>query len=328
MVLEVNLWAYLLLFCLTCGQMVALLWAGGAVVGLSASPGRLTLGAVVGASYAVLVDLAGFGVVRVGLLNTWYVMIGVSLLCHAVTYWPLPSGRRLAALGSYYLLAVVGAGVAYAVYNLGARGWIPPLLATGSTLVAAELGWGVVQSWVWNRVLYLPIEVELLGRVVRVTALLDTGNRLTDPLTGQPVVILSSELRHELLPEEADRAVIASAGDPAEGVRLLSETSLAPRLRLIPYSTLGRENGLLVAFRADAVRLVDGGPGGDDAGGGGGKATLIAFHQQPLDPSGGYGALVHPSLLRTALAQASRRHGRLVLGHRLGVDTSLTRPGG
>jgi stage II sporulation protein GA (sporulation sigma-E factor processing peptidase) len=300
MVLEINLGAYLLLSGLVGGQMAVLLWAAGAAVGLKPATGRLVLGAVAGALYAVLADLAGFGVWPGGVLRTWYGVAAASLATYALVYWPQPTGRLLPSLGAYYLLAVIGAGAAYIPYNLGARGWVPPVVATGVILAGAELGWGVVQRWVWDRVAFLPIELELLGRRVRVTALLDTGNRLSDPLTGEPVVILGSDFREALLPPEAVEAAALAAQNPAAGVSLLAETALATRVRLVPYSTLGRDNGLLLSFRADAVRL----PGGE--GGPLAQAALVAFHSQPLDPAGGFGALVHPALLRAALAHASR----------------------
>lgn len=318
---EVNLAAYLLLSCLLCGQMMVLLWAGGAVVGLRPSPVRLVAGALGGTVYAALVDLAAFGVLsEAGFLSAWYVVLAVSLTTHAAVYWPLPAGRLLPALGAYYFLAVIGAGTAYAAYNLGARGWIPPLVSTAVILAAAELGWGVVQRWVWDRVVYLPLEIELLGRRARVTALLDTGNRLVDPLTGQPVIVLGPELGEVLLPPEAAAVVAAVADNPLDAANLLIDTPLASRLRLIPYSTLGTDNGLLLAFRADAVRLV---PHEPLEG-----ASLVAFHRQPLDPAGAYQALVHPALLRTTLARASRCQGRLVLRPGVEARRPVSRPGG
>ncbi|MGE5552432.1 MAG: sigma-E processing peptidase SpoIIGA [Betaproteobacteria bacterium] len=321
MVLEVNVGTYLLLFALIGGQMAVLLWAAGAVIGLRPGSARLGAGAVGGALYAILADLAGFGLLPLGCLRTWYGVFGAFLATHALVYWPLPAGRLLSSLGAYSLLAMLGAGAAYVPYNLGARGWVPPLVATGVTLAAAELGWGVVQRWLWDRVVYLPLEVELLDRQVRATALLDTGNRLTDPLTGHPVVILGSDLREELLPPEAAEAVAVAAENPAAGVSLLAGTPFASRVRLVPYSTLGREQGLLLCLRADTVRIAGKeGPATETA--------LIAFHSQPLDRAGYYQALAHPVLLQAVLAQASRRRGRLVLGPRFGVGGTLQGLGG
>ncbi len=322
MVMEVDAGAYLVLFGLLWAQMAVLLWASGAVVGLRPRRWRLAAGAALGAGYAVAADLASFGVLPWPALQSAYAVMASSLISHALAYWPLPAVRLGPAVGAYYFLAVIGAGVAYAAYNLGLHGWVPPLATTAVILAVAELGWGVVQRWVWDRVVYLPVEVELLGRRVRVTALLDTGNRLVDPLTGQPVIILSGDLREALLPPEAVPAVETAADNPAEGVSLLAETPLASRLRLIPYSTLGRENGLLVSFKADAVRLAD-----ETEDLGAATPTLVAFHRLPLDPAGNYRALIHPALARAALARASKRKGRLELGTGLGAGDTLPKLG-
>lgn len=321
MVLEINLASYALLFGLLGAQTAALLWAAGKVMGLATKPKRVGLAAAAGAAYAVAVDLAGFGVLPgANFLGAWYTVILASALTYALAYWPLPAGRRLSAVAAYYFLAIVGAGVGYAAFNLGLRGWVPPLLTTGAVLAAAELGWGVVQRWVWDRVVHLPVEIDLLGRTARVTALLDTGNSLVDPLTGQAVVVLSADLREALLPPEAVEPVARAVENPSEAVSLLAETPLASRLRLVPFSTVGRENGLLLAFRADAVRLSSGDPVDGP--------VLIAFHTQPLDSSGAYRALVHPALLHRNLTQASRRSGRLVLDAGIDPHLPLSRPGG
>lgn len=323
MVLEVNLGAYAWLACLLGGQMVVLLWAAGSAVGVWSPAGRLVAGAGLATIHAILADLAAFGVIPgAGWLSAWYMVLSVSLLSFAIVYWPLPPGRLWPALGAYYFLSVLGAGAGYALYNLGLHGWVPPLATTALILLAAQLGWGVVQRWIWERVVYLPVEVALLGRTVRVTALLDTGNQLVDPLTREPVVILGAELAGRLLPDEGLEALNAASADPADGAGRLAETALASRVRLVPYSTVGRENGLLLAFRTDAVRVFDGGEGVQ------GPVALVAFHGQPLDPNGLYQALIHPALVRAALARRSRSGGRLVLEPGVAQGSVASRLGG
>lgn len=319
MILDINLGAYLLLFCLLFGQMAVLLWASGAIVGAAAPPKRLAAGAALGAAYDIAVDLASFGVLPGHVLGAWYTVLLMALATFAVTYWPLPPARRWWALGAYWFLAVLSAGVAYAVRNLGAAGWIPPLVAMAVILAVAELGWGVVQSWVWARVVYLPVEVELLGRRVRVTALLDTGNRLSDPVSGRPVIILAGELAAQLLSPEGAEAVALGREQPAEAVARLAATEYASRVRLISFSTVGRENGLLLSFRVDRVNFPVG-AASEETG-----AALVAFHAGPLDAGGTYQALVHPAQLRKVLAQVSRRRGHLAL--RPGVPREVPAPG-
>lgn len=77
----------------------------------------------------------------------------------------------------------------------------------------------------------------------------DTGNSLSDPVSGCPVLVAEAEVLASLFsPEEA----LALRRDAAEAV------TAVPGLRLIPYRGLGRQGGLLAAFRPAAIGFPDG----------------------------------------------------------------------
>lgn len=102
------------------------------------------------------------------------------------------------------------------------------------------------------------------GQTVELLALRDTGNALTDPITGQSVTVLSPEIGVRLgIPEEVLR-------DPA-GVMLAG-------VRLIPARTVGG-GGLLAAVRCEKVTI-----GGKEAG------TIVAFARETFG-NGEYQAL-------------------------------------
>ena len=60
-------------------------------------------------------------------------------------------------------------------------------------------------------------------------ALIDTGNRLRDPVSGEPVNILDPEIAECLLKEEI------------------------PQMREIAYHSIGKENGVMKAFRIERM---------------------------------------------------------------------------
>lgn len=96
------------------------------------------------------------------------------------------------------------------------------------------------------------IELSLNGRHCCFTALIDSGNCLSDPVTGAEIVVISPGALRPLLPESAALLEIA---DPVELVTAAGEiTELAGRMRLIPFSALGG-TGLLPVFRPDSVRV-------------------------------------------------------------------------
>ena len=86
--------------------------------------------------------------------------------------------------------------------QLGISGFIlpmlllPPVLTTGIRLRRSTLS-----------IRPTTIEVGHLGRSVRFPACLDTGNRLCEPLSGQPVLIASASLLRGILPASGFRQV-------------------------------------------------------------------------------------------------------------------------
>lgn len=92
------------------------------------------------------------------------------------------------------------------------------------------------------------------GRCQLFRALVDTGNTLTDPVTGAPVLVADQTVADRLFPkgrgptgEELHR--------PPQTLERLSEEWDGTRLRLLTYRSVGVENGLLLAVRADKIEV-------------------------------------------------------------------------
>ncbi len=115
------------------------------------------------------------------------------------------------------------------------------------------------------------------GRTASVTALLDTGNTLTDGLSGQPVLTVHWAALEPLWTEE-ERGVLARL--EAEGAAGCLER-LGGGFRLLPYQAVGVRSGLLLCFRADRAAL-----GGRELG-----PITVALSPTPVSDGGGYAAL-------------------------------------
>ncbi len=79
------------------------------------------------------------------------------------------------------------------------------------------------------------------GKSVTLDGLLDTGNTLTEPFSGLPVVVVSEREIYHLLPEEV------KSFDRKNPQR-------AKNIRLIPYASVGG-SGLLTGFMPDSVTI-------------------------------------------------------------------------
>ncbi len=98
----------------------------------------------------------------------------------------------------------------------------------------------------------VPVTLELNGRRARLEALIDTGNGLRDPITGEGVTVCALEAVEGLFTPEV-RAVLRGPLDPASKLELLGEMGLR-RFYLVPYSSLGG-GGLLLAFRPERLTV-------------------------------------------------------------------------
>ena len=118
---------------------------------------------------------------------------------------------------------------------------------------------------------YVPLKISYEGRNASLIALKDTGNTLTDPLTGEQVLIISADVASRL------------TGLTQTQLRNPMETLLLPPisgLRLIPYRSVGNAGGFLLAKRFADVTI------GEKK-----QSALVAFASEGLGKGEIYQAL-------------------------------------
>lgn len=97
----------------------------------------------------------------------------------------------------------------------------------------------------------LSVKIALGERKITVKALKDTGNELFDPLSGLPVIVVQIEALYPLLPEISGKLLGGSAADFLSAIS--ENENLKNRFRLVPYTSMGTEHGLLPVFRPDKL---------------------------------------------------------------------------
>lgn len=120
-----------------------------------------------------------------------------------------------------------------------------------------------------------PAVVRVGERTVELTALLDTGNTLTDPATNRPVLVAEGACCRALLPAPLPLE------RPVDAVEQAGERGIGG-FRLLPYRAVGVDHGLLLAVKADSVVV-----GTRDYG-----SILVALSPTPVSDGGGYQALI------------------------------------
>lgn len=125
------------------------------------------------------------------------------------------------------------------------------------------------------------VRLTLGERQVELTGLVDTGNTLTDPATGRPVLVAEADSLEELLPPGSG-PVRQSCGTRRGCWSGWRTGPWRLRFRLLPYRAVGVERGLLLALRMDRVQV-----GEEDRG-----PMLAALSPTPVSDGGAYRVLV------------------------------------
>lgn len=92
---------------------------------------------------------------------------------------------------------------------------------------------------------YQPVELKWKGRTLCLTALIDTGNTLRDPVSGASVLVVGAEAGRKL---GISREILE---DPVTAIAL----GKVPGARLIPYRVVGKSGAMLLGVRLEEVRL-------------------------------------------------------------------------
>lgn len=262
-----------------------LLLAAARLAGESLCRWRFALGAALGGLYAVVIFLPGLSFLAHPLCR-----LASAVLMLVISYG---KSRRLLRQGMLFvaLTCAFGGGVV-AIGLLGGTGLtlghgvFYSALDLKVVLLSAAVCYGVL-TLVFQRLArhsggeLVNARLKLADRSVSFTALVDTGNTLTDPVSGRPVMVAEGERAGPLFPRE-HRPGPGDLTDPAAALTRLGTGAWRGRFRLLPYRSVGVDRGLLLAVRVDGLELDGQGRG----------PALVALSPTPVSDGGGYQALI------------------------------------
>ena len=270
---------------------------------------RLFAGAALGAVYSI--------VIFVPALQTFtgpgYKLL-VSMLMVAAAFIPQQPKKSLMLIAYFYLCTFALGGTVLGIINFLHRSVPGETMAGFMQAVDTYLWYGVLLAlalfWFAGKIapaalrkrLILPLlradlDINLRGKKVCLAAMVDTGNGLTDLLSGDPVIIAEFDAVKDILPEEVSNAVLKYGWK--DGGMLLAEMGEGIRegnFRLIPFCSVGRDNGWLIGFRPDEVLIRQGGGAIRT------NEAIIALCPDRLQGDTPCRALLPPDLLETSLA--------------------------
>lgn len=232
-----------------------LLLGANRICGHPPAPGKAALAAAVGGLYGGMCLLPGFAFLG----NLLWRTVSLAMMAIVAFGWSI-SGLRRGIVFAFLSMAL--GGIAYGLDHCGFLGIV---LAAIGVFLLCRFGFS---GKIGGR-RFLPVELFYKDIHLKLTALQDTGNTLMDPVTGSSILVVAAEIGEKL------------TGLTREQLQKPTETIGAiPGLRLVPYHSVGKQDGLLLGLKIPRVRI------GPWQG-----STLVAFAPEGLSSDGEYQAL-------------------------------------
>ena len=228
------------------------------IASYSASKIRLVIGALVGTVYAVLALF----------IETFFAALIGKILLSAVMVLVVFLPKKIKDFFKYtiffYAVTFLFAGLSFALLLSGKTKAVSNILITvcvGYLMVAAIYGY--IKKYQKHKEIFVEVYIQFdknSSEGVWLPAIVDTGNSLREPFSGQPVIVAEISALKAIMPAEICDLIKENNIDyiPEHILLSIDSSQWVKRLRLIPYKAVGTENGIMTGFKADVVRIREG----------------------------------------------------------------------
>lgn len=138
-----------------------------------------------------------------------------------------------------------------------------------------------------NEIIYKAI-IKIEEKNIEINVLLDTGNMLKDAISGDAVIVIEKNKLEEIVPEEILDNVDKILGGDLESIE---DLEYRKKLRFIPFTSVGKQNGMLLGIKADTVKIVT------DVEEIINKRVIVGIYEKTFSKSGRYNGLIGLDIL-------------------------------
>ncbi|MCL2578230.1 MAG: sigma-E processing peptidase SpoIIGA [Defluviitaleaceae bacterium] len=248
--------------------------------------------------YTLLIIAPPLRFVNVVLASIVILAAGVLVTFHPKGFKPF---FKLMAVAYVISFTVGGLGMAlffltdlpYAVYFLAdfegfSVSWQLVLIGTLLSYIIIKIAVKMAERLTLKRQMLCNVYISIGENVCNFDALVDTGHNLKDPLSQSPVIIAEFEQIKPLLPECLVILFSERLEDDLTVLLSVRDDSFYNRIRMIPFTSLGRNNGMLIGFKPDNVK-VEGRNESPD--------VIIGIYNAQLCRNGRYRGLLSPEIV-------------------------------
>ena len=242
-----------------------ILFATGLVIKLKISQIRIIIASILGAAYSII---AYAGIFKI--YSSFGLKILLSILIVYIAFNPQNFKKMWKYILIFYLTSFVFGGAVFALIYvvkpqeiLMKNGLFLGTYPLKTAILGAIIGFfimvtafSIVKSKITKKDMFCDIEIKLNEKIIKTKAILDTGNLLKEPITNTPVVVVEHTLLYECIPKEILNNLEKIIGGDFEKVPKKISEEYISKLKLIPYSSLGKTNGMLLGIKPEYLKVI------------------------------------------------------------------------
>ncbi len=272
-----------------------ILFATAVILKLPIKIVRILISGIIGSIYAVIIYTS-----KLQIYSNLFLKIALSAVMVYVAFNPSKIRGFLKNLMIFYLVSFTFGGVTFALlyfvkpqnisFQNGVLIGVSPIkiIITGGIIgfVIITISFKNIKGRLTKKDMICNLEIIQKDKKVKVKAIIDTGNFLTDPITKMPVVVVEKEKLIDIFP----KSVLENTMDFINGDNTEMEEYLS-KIRIIPFKSLGKENGLLLGIKVDGVIINY--QGNDNFI----KEVIVGIYEKKLSSNNSYSALIGLNIL-------------------------------
>ena len=256
---------------------------------------RLILASLLGAGYSII---AYMGIIKV--YSSIILKIILSVLIIYIAFNPQNIKKMCKDLLLFYLVSFVFGGAAFAlIYIIKPQNILMKngLFLGTYTLKTVMLGavvafciiigaFAIIKNKISKKDMFCEIEILINQKKIKTKAMIDTGNMLKEPITNVPVIVVEHILLYSCMPKEILNNLKEIMGGDFKNIPCDIQEKYISKLKLIPFSSLGKQNGMLIGIRPEYVKVIT------DEQEKINKNVIIGIYEKSLTKKGEYRALI------------------------------------
>ena len=110
----------------------------------------------------------------------------------------------------------------------------------------------ILKYRIYKKNIIFDLEIFYNGKSQKIKTMLDTGNLLKEPITQNDVIIVEKKSLINIVSKD----ILENMSSIINGKWIESKETHLYNFVLIPFSTLGNENGLLIGFKPDYIKIL------------------------------------------------------------------------